>query len=99
MGPHCLCKSCWQLKNESLLGVVQGVLLLVLGKPCWHALFCFPRPFVSALQTLPASPCLLSCRSAFGMAVTMDLLGPVRYPAVFLFEFIPSQHVFRSGLT
>lgn len=77
----------------------RGVLLLVLGMPSWHALFHFPRPFVSALQTLPPSPCLLSCRSAFGMALTMDLLGLVHFPAAFLFEFISSQHVFWFGLT
>lgn len=33
MGPHCLGKSRWQLKKESLLGVVSGGLAV----GAWHA--------------------------------------------------------------
>lgn len=59
MGPHCLCKSRWRLKRDSLLGVVQGFLLLVLGSSLLRfrgLLSLLSRP---SLQTLLTQ--LLAC--------------------------------------
>lgn len=52
MGPHCLCKSRWQLKKESLLGVVPGG--LAVGP--WHALLACSLPLSKALCLCFADP-------------------------------------------
>lgn len=78
MGPHCLCKSRWLVIEAGLfVGCWAGV--LAFGP--WRLPSVFPRPFVSAEQNLPPSPCLLSCGLAFGLALTMSLLGPLPFPS------------------